>query len=84
MDIIVYPYNKTGLPHVYLNNKQNGFTYAGQSMFPTASLTWGNSASSILHDFDKDGIPDLFIWPANGITSPTVTYKYYKGQKLFQ
>lgn len=84
MDIIVYPYNKTGLPYVYLNNKQNGFTYAGQSMFPTTSLTWGNSASSILHDFDKDGIPDLFIWPANGITSSTVTYKYYKGQKLFQ
>lgn len=82
-DIVVYPYNTTGLPYVYLNTKNNGFKYVGMSQFPTVnSGEWGMSASSILHDFDKDGVADLIIFPANGTTVPTVKYHFYKGNRI--
>ena len=82
-DIVVYPYNTTGLPYVYLNTKNNGFKYIGMSQFPTVNTgEWGMSASSILHDFDKDGVADLIIFPANGTTVPTVKYHFYKGNRI--
>lgn len=84
-DFVVYPYNSNGLPFVYLNNKDGGFNYAGQNQFPLINDQWGMSATSILHDFDKDGIADLVIFPANGITSNTpVSFRFFKGVNLLE
>ena len=81
-DLIVYPYNTTGMPYVYINNKNYGFNYLGQSVFPAIPENWGNTASSILHDFDKDGISDLVVFPANGVSGRTFNYLFYSGKKL--
>ena len=81
-DLIVYPYNTTGMPYVYINNKNYGFNYLGQSVFPAIPENWGNTASSILHDFDKDGISDLVVFPANGVSVRTFNYLFYSGKKL--
>lgn len=83
-DIIVYPYDSVGLPYVYLNTKNNGFKYIGTSQFPTINNVsqWGRSASSILHDFDKDGVADLIVFPANGTSATTTQYHFYKGNRI--
>ena len=79
-DLVVYPYNDNGLPYVYLNNQDSTFSYIGHARFPQLTLPWGNAASSILHDFDRDGLPDLLVFPANGITSSeAVSYRYFRG-----
>jgi hypothetical protein len=84
-DIVVYPYNADGLPYVYINTKDGRFSAVDSKKFPSPSLNWSNSASSIYTDFDNDGIPDLMIFPANGINgSGSVSYKFYKGTRFIQ
>lgn len=81
-DIVVYPYDNSGKPLVYLNNKSNGFSYFSSNAFPSISNQWGSSATSILEDFDGDNIPDLLLFPANGITSQSpVNWRLHKGLK---
>jgi hypothetical protein len=84
-DIVVYSYNENGLPHVYINTKDGRFSAVDPKKFPSPLLNWGNSASSIYTDFNNDGIPDLMIFPANGINGGgNVSYKFYKGTRLIQ
>ena len=84
-DIVVYPYNADGLPYVYINTKDGRFSAVDSKKFPSPSLNWSNSASSIYTDFDNDGIPDLMIFPANGVHgSGNVSYKFYKGTRFIQ
>lgn len=84
-DIVVYPYNADGLPYVYINTKDGRFSAVDAKKFPSPSLSWGNSASSIYTDFNNDGIPDLMIFPANGVNgSGSVAYKFYKGSRAIQ
>ena len=79
-DITVYPYNNTGMPYIYVNNKSGGFDYMGSKMFPSITDNWGISVSSLLNDFDKDGKVDLLVWPATGINEPSFTPHFFKGQ----
>jgi len=79
-DIVVYPYNNTGMPYIYVNNKAGGFDYMGSKMFPVITDNWGNAATSLLNDFDKDGKIDLLVWPANGVSGSSFTPHFYKGQ----
>lgn len=83
MDIVVYPFTENGLPLVYVNNKNNGFDYLDMSKYiPSVNLGWGKAASSIVNDFDKDGILDVILFPSNPYSSKTPTaWKFYKGQK---
>jgi hypothetical protein len=84
-DIVVYPYNENGLPYVYINTKDGRFSAVDSKKFPSPSLNWGNTASSIYTDFDNDGIADLMIFPANGINGGgNVAYKFYKGTRIIQ
>jgi hypothetical protein len=80
---VSYQYSNTGLPDVYINNKDNSFKNIGQKMFPnTYKQEFGNIYSSILEDFDNDGFADLFVWHANGTTAAEpVKFRFYKGQK---
>jgi len=86
-DIVRYPFSPSGLPLIYINNKNNGFTYYGMTNLPNKPTGWntGNaaSASSILHDFDKDGYMDLLVFAAQDVPSyiRNITYKFYRGQK---
>lgn len=79
-DIVVYPYTSTGLPHVYLNNKNSGFNYIGTAQFPEVQQV-DKAWTSILHDFDGDGIKDLMVYPS---TATSTKWRYYKGQKNLQ
>lgn len=86
-DLIRYPYNSNGMPYVYLNTKSNSFAYLGQSQFPTLPTTitnCGAKQSSMLHDFNRDGIPDLFVWTSNGKNCSSNSYTFYNGNKLLQ
>ena len=85
MDIAVYPYNNKGNPFVYMNTWYGGLRYIGQSQFPFQATDWGMAGTSLLHDFDKDGIADLLTWPGNGYSSQfggDMTYHYYKGIRV--
>lgn len=83
-DIVEYPYQVSGLPFVYLNDKANGFAYIGNTKLPPILANWGNAASSLLHDLTGDGVPDLVVWPANGTNSSSLDYRFYKGKKYLQ
>jgi hypothetical protein len=85
MDIAVYPYNNDGYPLVYMNTGDGSLRYIGQSAYPSRESDWNLSGTSLLHDFDKDGIPDLLSWPGNGHSSEfgaDMTFYYYKGTAL--
>jgi len=85
-DIVVYPYNTTGMPYVYANNKLGGFDYMGSKMFPVINDSWSNAVSSLLNDFDKDGKFELLVWPANGLLNTVKSYipQFYKGISLLR
>lgn len=82
-DIVSYPYSHNGLPHIYINQKDNSFKYIAQNMLPdTYSAEFGNSKSTVLEDFDNDGYQDLFYWVANGFTgNKEMTFRFFRGQK---
>lgn len=85
-DIIKYPFSVDGLPNIYINNKQNGFTYYGKTNLPKNTLGWEvngkKNAASLLQDFDKDGYSDLLIYAPQDVHNiKSVTFKFYKGQK---
>lgn len=85
MDITVYPYSSKGVPYVYLNTRYGGVRYIGQSQFPVPARDWNNSGTSLLHDFNKDGIADLLTWPGNSYDTQfggTPEYTYYKGTRV--
>jgi hypothetical protein len=82
MDIVVYPYDNDGYPLVYMNTRYGTLRYIGQAAYPYRESDWDMSGTSLLHDFDKDGIPDLLSWPGNGRSTEydgDVGYYYYKG-----
>jgi hypothetical protein len=84
-DIVVYPYNSDGIPLVYLNNRDKTFSFIGKANFPQISDSWGNAVSSILHDFDGDGIADLVIFRIDGSASlGPINYHFYKGSKTLR
>lgn len=86
-DIVRYPFTSSGLPLIYINNKNNGFTYYGTNNLPNKPTGWNTglakSASSVLHDFDKDGFMDLLVFGAQDLPKnmPNITYKFYRGQR---
>lgn len=85
-----YPKGDSGLPYVYLNDKNGGLHYIGLSPYPAQpddipnQPDWWNSngRTSVLHDFDHDGIDDLLTWPGAGVQAGggrDLSYHYYKG-----
>ncbi|MGD4180758.1 hypothetical protein QT651_22485, partial [Xanthomonas citri pv. citri] len=97
-DVVVYtigtyPKGGDGLPYVYLNDKNGGLHYIGQSQFPPQpddipnQPDWWNETgrTSVLHDFDHDGIQDLLTWPGAGVqTGRDLSFLYYKGAAHLQ
>jgi len=83
-DIVMYPFSENGLPIIYINDKKGGFDYYDMSkIVAVGNLGWGGAASSIVNDFDKDGIMDLLLYPSNSYSSATPNaWKFYKGQKV--
>jgi len=82
MDIVMYAYNSTGIPIIYLNNKNNGLTRADiilSNEFPNVPQNWGTFITSIYQDLNGDKIPDLLMWPGND-TIPLLYFgnKYIK------
>jgi hypothetical protein len=82
-DIVKYPYDSSGAPYVYLNTKVSGrFKYVDRALFPSAEGKFGNAATSVMNDFDGDGIHDVVIFPGNGISGvDSVEYLYFRGNR---
>ena len=85
-DILRYPHSKNGLPYIYLNTKNNGFKLYESANLPSVVTGWQTNsninATSIVHDFDKDGFADILIYPHMDVKDVSkVTYKFYRGQK---
>lgn len=85
-DILRYPHSKNGLPYIYLNTRNNGFKLYDISNLPSVTTSWQTNskinATSIVHDFDKDGFVDILIYPHMDVANVSnVTYKFYRGQK---
>lgn len=85
-DILRYPHSKNGLPYIYLNTKNNGFKLYDATNLPSVTTGWQSNsninATSIVHDFDKDGFADILIYPHMDVKDVSnVTYKFYRGQK---
>jgi hypothetical protein len=83
-DIVVYRYNTTDNSeyiHVYLNDQSNGFKYIGQNAFPPFPFLGNQGWSSLLRDFDQDGITDLLLYPSS---TTSASWRFYRGLKTLQ
>lgn len=84
-DILRYPHSRDGVPYIYLNTKNNGFKIYDKVNLPSVITGWQSNstvnATSIVHDFDKDGFVDILIYSHMDVKLPNITYKFYKGQK---
>jgi hypothetical protein len=82
-DVVIYSMTNNGLPLVYLNDHNSNFVLVNQNEFPTdTTQQTGNLYSSLLHDFNNDGIMDLLVVPVDYSNSTTVAYKFYWGNKV--
>lgn len=82
-DAVISTWGSNAKPIVYLNTKINGLASVNLTRFPTGSTSFrGNT--TILEDIDGDGIPDLFVYPLNGIQNKPskVQFEIYKGKRL--
>jgi len=81
-DLIISNWGVNSQPLVYLNGGDNTLSSIKLSTFPVGSTNF-NSNTSIIVDIDGDGIPDLLVYPLNGlINSPSsVQFQIYKGQR---
>ena len=81
--ITILTWGQNAKPIVYLNNNNGGYSSINQNVFPSASNSFDGN-TSILEDIDGDGIPDLFVYPLNGLrNSPaTVQYQIFKGNRV--
>lgn len=81
--ITILTWGQNAKPIVYLNNNNGGFSSVNQNVFPSASISFDGN-TSILEDIDGDGIPDLFVYPLNGLrNSPaSVKYQIFKGIRV--
>jgi hypothetical protein len=66
-DIITYEYAVGGKPIVYLNDRIGGFKKVQSTAFPAAPSAWGGVATSMFLEVTGDSLPDLLVWPANGV-----------------
>lgn len=80
-DLTVFPLGDPS-PVVYQNNGAGGLVYIGQAQFPAHDAQWNHAGTSLLRDFDADGIPDLVRWPGAGWSSQfsnDVSFRFLKG-----
>lgn len=69
-------------PLVYLNTGTGILRYAGDSAFPVHTPQWNHAGTSLLADFNGDGIADLLRWPGYGWSSQfnnDVSFRYFEG-----
>lgn len=80
-DIVLSSFTKTGLPEVYLNDKDGSFT--ATEIKVDHSVSFAIDGFSIVDDFNNDGLMDLVTMPANGqsLTDSVSmsTFAYYHG-----
>lgn len=77
-DVAVYPNRNGGTPILYINNKQSQLVHYDTSSFPAAPSSFG-TASSLLYDFNGDGVKDLLYFPKNFSSSGSNAFKLYTG-----
>ena len=82
-DVVISTWGPDAKPIVYLNTAGTGLSSVNLSSFPKGSTSFrGNT--TILGDVDGGGIPDLIVYPLNGMQNkPTkVQFEVYKGKRL--
>jgi hypothetical protein len=79
-DVAVYPNRNGGLPILYINSKQGQLVHYDTSNFPTAPSSFG-SASSLMYDFNGDGITDLLYFPKNFSSNVSNAFKLHLGTR---
>ena len=82
-DIIVGSYSDTGYPTIYTNNRDGSFSLQNLSFDTPFRYHYHSAASSIVADFNNDGVVDVVTFPGNGndISKGTsmADYRYYVG-----
>jgi hypothetical protein len=69
-------------PFVYINTGDGMLRYAGESAFPAHTPQWNHAGTSLLVDFNGDGVADLLRWPGAGWSSQfgnDVSFRYFEG-----
>jgi hypothetical protein len=76
-DIVISMQRNSGIPVIYLNNKNNKFSKLSPSLFANIPSA-GDVARSVLADMDGDGINDLVVFT---LQSKPQIIRVYKGLK---
>lgn len=80
-DIVMHTFRKSGLPVIYLNQKNNFFKKFETSNFPIPDQS-AYENSSIIEDMDGDGIVDLILYNRENTIDGKINFNIYKGKKV--
>ena len=83
-DLVLYPISNNGLPYVYLNDHNNNLVQVDQSLLPSNTVAQINNYSSLLFDYNNDGLQDLLVLPVDYNINTTVNYKFYRGNVVLK
>jgi hypothetical protein len=82
-DAVISTWGPDAKPIVYLNTAGTGLSSINLAAFPKGSTSFrGNT--TILGDVDGGGIPDLVVYPLNGMQNKPakVQFEIYRGKRL--
>jgi hypothetical protein len=73
----------SGAPLLYKGLPQStGLQFVSSANFPMISDSWGNSTLAFMHNFERDGVPDLILYPAEiPAGAISLPLHFYRGLK---
>ena len=77
----MHTFRKSGLPVIYLNQKNNVFKKFETLNFPIPDQS-AYENSSIIEDMDGDGIVDLILYNRENTVDGKINFNIYKGKKV--
>jgi FG-GAP-like repeat len=82
-DIVMNAGTNDGSPLVYLNDHNNNFIQVNKNIF-ASGINSNSGYTSILHDFNNDGIVDWLIIPTDYNNSLSVNNRFFRGNLVLK